>query len=265
MSCEDDLRNISKTAFFSKCFESFLADWLLPIVSPHIDPFQFGLKGGSISHYLLQLLKFTHEYLDLKTPHAVVFALVDQSKAFNRVSHSMVIEDLHDMHVPPWLLKILVSYLSGRSMTMCYKGVTSSVRFLPGSSPQGGFLGIFLFIIKYNGAALRQSVPRLLPVCDKKFSKCFNKECSVHLKQTHAIYVDDLAEAEAVNLKQQLVPDPVNRPLPRNYHERTHHILPPENSLLQKQLVATVEFSKINMLKINEAKSKIMVFNTSKK
>ena len=187
MSCEDDLRNISKTAFFSKCFESFLADWLLPIVSP-----QFGLKGGSISHYLLQLLKFTHEYLDLKTPHAVVFALVDQSKAFNRVSHSMVIEDLHDMHVPPWLLKILVSYLSGRSMTMRYKGVTSSVRFLPGSSPQGGFLGIFLFIIKYNGAALRQSVPRLLPVCDKKFSKCFNKECSVHLKQTHAIYVDDL-------------------------------------------------------------------------
>ena len=59
-SCLDDLRNISKTAFFSKCFESFLADWLLPIVSPYIDPLQFGLKGGSISHYLLQLLKFTH-------------------------------------------------------------------------------------------------------------------------------------------------------------------------------------------------------------
>ena len=115
--CEDDLRNIAKTAFLSKCFESFLADWLLPIVSPFIDPCQYGLKGGSTTHYLLQLLKFTHDYLDLKKPHAVVFALVDQSKAFNRVSHQMVIEDLFDMHVPSWLLRILISYLTDRTMT----------------------------------------------------------------------------------------------------------------------------------------------------
>jgi hypothetical protein len=53
---------------------------------------------------MFKLLKFTHEYLDLKEPFAVVVALVDQSKAFNRVSHQMVIEDLYDMHVPPWLL-----------------------------------------------------------------------------------------------------------------------------------------------------------------
>ena len=43
-SCEDDLRNIAKTAFNSKVFESFLSDWLLPIVGPYIDPCQYGLK-----------------------------------------------------------------------------------------------------------------------------------------------------------------------------------------------------------------------------
>ena len=149
-TCEDDLRNIAKTAFLSKCFEAFLADWLMPIVSPFIDPCQYGLKGGSTSHYLLQLLKFAHEYLDLKKPHAVVFALIDQSKAFNRVSHQMVIEDLNDMHVPSWLLKILISYLTERNMTITYQGFSSFQRILPGSSPQGAFLGIFFFITKFN-------------------------------------------------------------------------------------------------------------------
>ena len=89
---EDHLRNISKTAFFSKLFESFLSDWLLPIVAPYLDPCQYGLKGASITHYLLRLLKFIHKFLDLKDPHAVIVALVDLSKAFNRVSHQMVIE-----------------------------------------------------------------------------------------------------------------------------------------------------------------------------
>ena len=42
---EDDLRNIGKTAFVSKVFESFLSDWLMPIVGPYIDPCQYGLKS----------------------------------------------------------------------------------------------------------------------------------------------------------------------------------------------------------------------------
>ena len=164
----DDLRNISKTSFISKVFESLLADWLLPIVKPYIDPFLFGVKGASTSHYLIKLLQFIHENLDLQEPHAVVLALVDLNKAFNRVSHLLVIEDLHDMHVPSWLLHILISYLTNRSMTLSYHGSTSSFCSLPGSSPQGAFLGIFLFITKFNGVSLRPSIPRILPVCSSR-------------------------------------------------------------------------------------------------
>jgi hypothetical protein len=36
-TCEDDLRNISGTPFFSKVYESFLSDWLMPIVQPFLD------------------------------------------------------------------------------------------------------------------------------------------------------------------------------------------------------------------------------------
>ena len=79
-SSEDELRNIAKTVFFSKCFESFLSDWLMPIVGPYLDPCQYGLKGVSINHYMFKLLRFIHEYLDLKNPHAVVIALIELSK-----------------------------------------------------------------------------------------------------------------------------------------------------------------------------------------
>ena len=34
----EDIRNISGTPFFSKQYESFLSDWLLPIVDPYLDP-----------------------------------------------------------------------------------------------------------------------------------------------------------------------------------------------------------------------------------
>ena len=73
-----------------------------------------------------------------------------------------VIEDLHDLHAPGWLLAILFSYLSGRTMTMTYGSSTSTPRQLPGSSPQGALLGGLIFIVKYNGACLRPMIPRIL-------------------------------------------------------------------------------------------------------
>ena len=96
----------------------------MPIVQPFLDPCQYGLKGASINHYMIKLLKFVHEHLDLRDPHAVVIALVDLSKAFNRISHQMVIEDLFDMHVSPWLL------FTERSMILSYNGARSSPRSL---------------------------------------------------------------------------------------------------------------------------------------
>ena len=267
-SSEDDLRNIAKTPFLSKLFESFLSDWLMPIVEPYLDPCQYGLKGASITHYLFKLLEFIHDHLDMKDPHAVVVALVDLSKAFNRVSHQMVIEDLYDMHVPAWLLLILSSYLTERTMVMQYKGVTATPRDLPGSSPQGAFLGIFFFVVKYNAASLRPQIPRALPqpfICRSSTAKCKSVLCTKHVAEMHALYIDDLSEAEAINLKKQLIKDPVQRPFPLNYHERTQHIFPVDESKLQKQLYKVEDYTLNNLMKINAAKSKVMIFNRSRK
>ena len=100
---EDDLRNIAKTPFLSKVYESFVGEWLMKYIEQFLDPGQCGLKGKSINHYLIKLIHFIHANLDLKKPHVVLAALIDLSKAFNRVDHALLIQDLFNMHTPSWL------------------------------------------------------------------------------------------------------------------------------------------------------------------
>ena len=203
------------------------------------------MKGSSIVHYLIKFLHFIHSSLDLNQPHAVLAALVDLSKAFNRVSHLHVMQDLYDMHAPGWILAILLSYLSGRSMTMTFGKSTSSPRWLPGSTPQGAFLGGLLFIVKYNGACLRPVIPRP--------NHCLSVK-----------YVDDHTCAVKINLKTSLINDPVNRQKPLNYHERTNQILPLSSNQLQGTLDNLHNFTIDNLMRINEAKTALMLFNTSR-
>ena len=133
----DELRNIAKTPLLSKVYESFVGGWLLPIIKPYLDPDQCGLRGYSITDYLIKFLHFVHSTLDLRQPHAVLAACIDISKVFNRLDHSLVIQDQYDMHTPGWLLKILMSYLSNRAMYLTYNGSRSDLKMLPGGGPQG--------------------------------------------------------------------------------------------------------------------------------
>ena len=47
------------TAFFSKVMEKFVVEWLLLYIGDKMDTRQFGgLKGNSISHYMIELINF---------------------------------------------------------------------------------------------------------------------------------------------------------------------------------------------------------------
>ena len=241
---EDDTRNIASTAFFSKQYEAFIGKWIFPFIEPYLDPGQCGgLRGSSISHYLVRLLHFVHGYLDLKQPHAVLLAMIDLEKAFNRVSHQLVIEDLADMKVPGWLLLILISYLTGRSMFMRHKGFTSTRSLLPGSTPQGAFLGVLLFIIIFNGALLRPGIPR---------------PHSLSLK-----YIDDLSLLIAINLKEKIIPAQGDRVRPLSFDERTSQSLPDCNNSMLALLDDLKSFADRKLLKIKEKKTTVMKFNFS--
>ena len=84
-------------------------------------------------------------------------------------------------------------------MLIKFRGVLSALRDLPGSSPQGTVLGVILFIIIFNGAALRPDIPRpSWPF----FSKMAKDPAAIKLK-----FIDDLSVAARVNLKKDLVND----------------------------------------------------------
>ena len=73
-------------------------------------------------------------------------------------------------------------------------------------------------------------------------------------------YVDDLSLAESINLPEKLVLAP-GRQQPDTYHARTGHVLPVESSHVFQQLRKTEEYARVNEMKINKKKTKLMLFN----
>jgi hypothetical protein len=252
-ACEDDLRTISKTPWLSKLSESVLGDYILPVIESFLDPGQCGgLRKTSINHYLVKLLDFIHSTLDKRNPHAAVMSTQDQSKAYNRGSHQLVIEDLFAMmHGSPhvgWVLNLTCSYLSGRSMVLTYRQARSGEKSLPGGFSAGTFLGGLLYIIKFNGACLRPPVPR--PLTGNR---------GIQLK-----YVDDSSQAASVNLKRSLEQDPTPRPRPFNYHERNETRIKESENILSQELTKFQDFCTRNKLIVNGKKSFVMLFNRSR-
>ena len=268
---EDDLRSIGLTPFISKRMEKLLIRWIWKYLEPHIGLDQLGgLPGCSIVHYIIRMFDFVLRNLDdaSKTPKAVIAATVDFSKAFNRMEHNTIITILSDLNIPTCALRIIISYLSNRSLCIRYHGAVSSDRDMPGGGPQGTLLIVLLFILQVNLAGAPCSVPRTLPdgvagpepnpVVDSPLALCHLTEKTEDKK-----FVDDLTMMEVVNLKENLVQKlPTIGPL--NFHERHGLDLPQERSILQHKLDDLLQFTNKNKMMINAKKTNIMPFNFTK-
>ena len=68
----------------------------------------------------------------------------------------------------------------------------------------------------------------------------------------------------AFKLEIVLIDDPVDRPRPLTFNERTSHILPTDDNLMQDQLESLHRFATGKLLRIKEKKSNVMKFNFSK-
>ena len=230
----------------------------MDIIGDKLDFRQYGgTKGNSVSHYLIELVNFILHSQDREEPTAVLACLVDFSKAFNRQDHNLLITKLSDMGVPSWLLKLVIAFLSDRSMIVRYRGKASKARKLPGGGPQGTLLGLILFIILINDLGFNDQKNETgeIITCKRKMKE---------LNEIHLKFVDDLTLAEAVSLKTQLTDKP-NRPQPDNYHARTGQELKPENSKVYRQLEATKEYALKNKMVLNPKKTKLMLFNPAKR
>ena len=183
---EDDLRPISLTNFFSKVTENFVVNYLLQYIGDKIDIRQYGgIRGNSVTHYLVEFINFILLNQDSTDQTAILACMVDFSKAFNRQNHNLLITKLSDMGVPSWLLKVVMAFLSNRKMVVKYKSKLSSVKDLPGGGPQGTLLGLLLFLVLINDAGFEKQMNNAgdLLTCRRNMKVVNN----IHHK-----YVDDL-------------------------------------------------------------------------
>ena len=163
------------------------------------------------------------------------------------------------MGVPGWLLNATIGFLEERTIIVTYKGENSNQKDMPGGGPQGTILGLFLFLIQINDAGFPQEVKELGKIITQNTNK--RKE----IPTSHWKYVDDLTLAEALDLKKCLVSySEKSFVKPLNYHNRTEHKLPPQQSQVQNQHNKLQEYAKVNEMKINIKKTKSMLFNTAR-
>ena len=196
--------------------ERFVVKWLLDYIGHLIDFRQYGgLKGNSITHYLIEFVNFILSNQENSEPTAILACMVDFSKAFMRQNHNILITKLSDMGVPAWLLRIVMSFLSDRTMVVRYKGATSSEKRLPGVGPQGTLLGLLLFIVLINDIGFSNQKNNVgdLITC-KRILRSANQ---LHLK-----FVDDLTLAESLILRQNVKSSLVSeKPQPEQFQNRS--------------------------------------------
>ena len=71
-----------------------------------------------------------------------------------------------------------------------------------------------------------------------------------------------MTQCVAIDLKRDTILDPnPTKDLPKQYHERTGHVLPPDSNCIQEQVEQLIKYAQENKMKLNEDKTKIMLFN----
>ena len=111
-----DLRNISCTKLISKIMESYVLEWAGQEVACKYNQFG-GVKGCSGVHMLINVWQRILTGLEDRRA-GVVLTSIDYAKAFNRLSFQHCLRSFADRGASTPILRLLATFLSGRTMTV---------------------------------------------------------------------------------------------------------------------------------------------------
>ena len=151
------IRPISLTPVLAKILESFTCQWVMDAITEDIDPHQYGsIKGSSTVHALVELVHHWQQALD--TPGQLLrVLLVDFSKAFDRVDHTILLHKLSSSGAPDFIIRWFTSFLYERQQQTRIGDNLSDWCKVNAGVPQGTLFGPVGFIMHIND--LRTCLP----------------------------------------------------------------------------------------------------------
>ena len=148
----DSYRPISLVPVFSKIFEVLIYKQLREFLYCVIYPKQFGFcQGRSTIQAVEYVVK--HIMATFERKEYCALTLCDLTKAFDCVSHALLLTKLHYYGINNDILSLIQSYLSNRKQLVAVKNKYSNIHLVKHGVPQGSILGPFLFVISINDFA----------------------------------------------------------------------------------------------------------------
>ena len=140
---------ISILSQINRIFEKLLRDRLYDFVKDKLYKKQFGFRlKNSTEHPVLDLKEHVLENCSKKLVSCILF--LDLKKAFDSVSHKILIDKLEYYGVQGVALDLFRSYLSNRKQVTVVDGCVSLLELIEWGVPQGSVLGPLLFLIFIN-------------------------------------------------------------------------------------------------------------------
>ena len=133
------------------------------------------IPGRSCTTQLVEVLHYIGSILDSGKQTDMIF--MDMSKAFDKVSHTALINKLRQYKIGGPLLQWFASYLHGRQQRVTILGATSSKKPVCSGVPQGSILGTVLFLLYVND--LPDAVTNSSVACFADDTKIFRRVDSV--------------------------------------------------------------------------------------